>query len=133
MTQTIVQGLEQIHNELEGKKFLLVRANAYDYLKIKDFFDEFEHVEFSDFTPNPLYEQVCRGVKLFNQRQCEVIVAVGGGSTIDVAKCINCLLYTSTDVGKIRSRNEFFNKVKEEFGENCIVHTISVVMDNLWI
>lgn len=88
MSHTIVKGLEQIRPVLEGRKFLLVRDSAYDYLKIKEFFDALPHVEFSEFTPNPLYEQMCKGIELFNKEQCELVVAVGGGSTIDVAKCI---------------------------------------------
>lgn len=99
MSQKIVKGLEQIRPVLEDKKFLLVRDSAYDYLKIKEFFDALPHVAFSEFTPNPLYEQVCKGIELFNKEQCELIVAVGGGSTIDVAKCIKlyCKMDSSTN------------------------------------
>lgn len=43
---------------------------------------------FSDFTPNPLYEQVCNGIELLKTSNCDTILAVGGGSAIDVAKCI---------------------------------------------
>ena len=43
---------------------------------------------FQDFTPNPLYESVVKGVNLFRQEQCDGILAVGGGSAMDVAKCI---------------------------------------------
>lgn len=43
---------------------------------------------FSDFTPNPLYEQVCNGIELLKSSNCDTILAVGGGSAIDVAKCI---------------------------------------------
>lgn len=95
MEQTIIKGLEQIRPLLEGRKFLLVRDSAYDYLKIKKFFDAIPHVEFSGFMPNPLYEQVCNGIELFNGEKCDLIVAVGGGSTIDVAKCIK--LYCRMD------------------------------------
>ncbi len=95
MSQRIIKGLEQIRELLAGKNFLLVRDSAYDNLKIKEFFDEFPHIEFSDFTPNPLYEQVCKGVELFHNQKCELIVAVGGGSAIDVAKCIK--LYCKMD------------------------------------
>lgn len=95
MGQTIVKGLGQICPVLEGKKLLLVRDSAYDFMEIKKFFDAIPHVEFSEFTPNPLYEQVCKGVELFNREQCELIIAVGGGSTIDVAKCIK--LYCKMD------------------------------------
>ncbi len=43
---------------------------------------------FRDFKPNPLYESVVKGVELFREEQCDSIMAVGGGSAMDVAKCI---------------------------------------------
>lgn len=45
-------------------------------------------VRFSDFQPNPLYESVVNGVEMFHAENCDSIIAVGGGSAIDVAKCI---------------------------------------------
>ena len=45
-------------------------------------------VRFMDFQPNPLYENVCSGVELFQREACDAVIAVGGGSAIDVAKCI---------------------------------------------
>ena len=45
-------------------------------------------VVFSDYQPNPLYENVQAGVKLFREDGCDSIIAVGGGSAMDVAKCI---------------------------------------------
>ena len=45
-------------------------------------------VRFSDFQPNPLYESVVEGVKLLRNEGCDAIIAVGGGSAMDVAKCI---------------------------------------------
>ena len=56
-------------------------------------------VVFDEFAPNPLYEQVCKGVELFNAEGCDTIVAVGGGSAIDVAKCIK--LYCKMQVGEL--------------------------------
>ena len=47
-----------------------------------------EMVAFRDFQPNPLYESVTAGTALFRSRQCDGIMAVGGGSAMDVAKCI---------------------------------------------
>lgn len=95
MAQKIVNGIDDILDQIKNQKFLLVRDRAYNYLKIKPLFDAIPHVEFSEFTPNPLYEQVCEGVKIFNDNECNMIVAVGGGSTIDVAKCIK--LYCRMD------------------------------------
>lgn len=47
-----------------------------------------QSIGFHDFHPNPLYESVVNGVELFRAEQCDAIIAVGGGSTMDVAKCI---------------------------------------------
>ena len=52
-------------------------------------------VRFSDFRPNPAYESVVKGVDAFRRGKCEAIIAVGGGSAIDVAKCIK--LYSRMD------------------------------------
>lgn len=95
MAQTIVKRIEDIIDVIENKKFLLVRGGTYGHLDIKNILDAMPHAEFTDFTPNPLYEQVCEGVKLFNRENCEMIIAVGGGSAIDVAKCIK--LYCKMD------------------------------------
>ena len=53
----------------------------------KDSFN-FEYELFTDFTPNPDYTQVCEGLKQYRESGCDFIVSIGGGSTIDVAKCI---------------------------------------------
>ena len=45
-------------------------------------------VKFSDFSPNPKYEDIIKGISLFKVSECDAIMAVGGGSAIDVAKCI---------------------------------------------
>lgn len=52
-------------------------------------------VRFSDFQPNPLYESVADGVARFRAAGCDAILAVGGGSAMDVAKCVK--LYANLD------------------------------------
>lgn len=43
---------------------------------------------FSDFRPNPTFDSVLRGIAAFRRSGADWIFAVGGGSAIDVAKCI---------------------------------------------
>ena len=50
-------------------------------------------VRFMDFQPNPRYESVVEGVRLFREACCDGILAVGGGSAMDVAKCIKLYAY----------------------------------------
>ena len=69
----------------------MVIDSSYPFLNIKDAIEALPvegKVKFSDFTPNPLYEQVCNGIELLKSSNCDTILAVGGGSAIDVAKCI---------------------------------------------
>jgi alcohol dehydrogenase class IV len=76
---------------LEGKsKVLLVCGPSLRFLQIKKYFDDKaeKFVKFDDFQPNPLYESVVRGVDTFHKESCDSIIAVGGGSAMDVAKCI---------------------------------------------
>ena len=92
--QKIINGianLPAILKEVGCKKLFLVIDSSYPFLNIKDAIEALpveEKVKFSDFTPNPLYEQVCNGIELLKQSKCDTILAVGGGSAIDVAKCI---------------------------------------------
>ena len=94
MTQKIVNGIAQlpaILKEVGCEKIFLVVDSSYPFLNIKDAIEALpvkERVMFSDFTPNPLYEQVCNGIELLKTSNCDTILAVGGGSAIDVAKCI---------------------------------------------
>jgi alcohol dehydrogenase class IV len=71
--------------------------------------------------PDPTYDQVAAGVALANSHGSEVIVAVGGGSSIDAAKIISASA-TSTDnpadwVG--------FGKVKHEVLKLYVMPTTS--------
>lgn len=110
MNQIIVSSVEQLRNVIRGKKFLLVRGSTYTQLRIKGFLDEFPHVEFSGFTSNPLYEQVCSGIALFNKENCELLVAVGGGSAIDVANCIKIFCQMDSRINYLE-QNVFDSKI----------------------
>lgn len=91
MKQTILQGIENLQNVLEGAtKVFLVCDSSFPFLNIKEDIENMgvPHVVFSDFSPNPVYEDVCKGIDLFHITKCDTLLAVGGGSAIDVAKCI---------------------------------------------
>ena len=91
--QEIVQGIvhlpEVIAKERKRKLFLVTDA-SYPFLSIRSDVEALamEKVVFSDFTSNPVFEDVCKGVRLFRESGCEALMAIGGGSAIDVAKCI---------------------------------------------
>ncbi|MBQ4570308.1 MAG: lactaldehyde reductase [Bacilli bacterium] len=61
-----------------------------------------EYVLFSDIKPNPTIENVQAGVEAYKQSGAEVIVAVGGGSSIDTAKAIGIII-TNPEFADVRS------------------------------
>ena len=93
--QRILEGISALKTALEGSgKVFLVCDGSLPYLNIGPAVEAAivgigsPVRKFSDFGSNPLYESVCKGVEEFNSSGCDTIVAVGGGSSIDVAKCI---------------------------------------------
>ncbi len=101
MPQKILSGpgwRQTLGLELAGqKKLLLVCGGSYDRLGIREDIEALpvELVRFGGFSSNPKYEEVCAGVELLHREQCGSVLAVGGGSAIDVAKCIK--LYCRMD------------------------------------
>lgn len=95
--------LDQWIQENGCKKILMVCDGSIWYMD--GFNKHLEEVEktgvemigFRDFQPNPLYESVVKGVELFNDEKCDGIMAVGGGSALDVAKCIKLYSNLSGD------------------------------------
>ncbi len=82
-------------------KLLLVHGASMEKLEIGAYFRTLEErtgirvIHFTDFQPNPLYESAVKGVQVFHEERCDAIAAVGGGSAMDVAKCIK--LYSNMD------------------------------------
>lgn len=85
------------------KKILVVCGNSCSRLNIGRFLEErifhkqLDAVFFRDFSPNPDYASVVKGVDVFNAEGCDSILAIGGGSAMDTAKCIK--LYASMPAG----------------------------------
>lgn len=78
-----------------GKKVLLVygggsikRTGLYD--TVKKLLEPFEVHELPGIEPNPKLNSVEAGAKICKEHGIEVILAVGGGSTIDACKHIAC-------------------------------------------
>ena len=98
------QALLDYLQQKQIRKLFLVCDQSIKLLSLDHFFTmlpekyQIQVERFSDFHPNPLYESVVAGVEAFRCFQGELIVAVGGGSAMDVAKCIK--LYSNMDPSK---------------------------------
>ncbi len=106
-TTNVIDELNHIFDQEQISKVLLVCDSAFDYLQTKDEYLKMNvpYEIFDQFTPNPLYEDVVKGVRMFREGRCDAIVAVGGGSSIDVAKCIK--LYSSMNDSRLYLDQEY--------------------------
>lgn len=93
--------LDKYFEENAIRNIFLVCDGSIPFLRLDEYLKELPQrlginvVRFDDFSPNPVYESVVKGVELFCKRKNDLIFAVGGGSAIDVAKCIK--LYSNMD------------------------------------
>ena len=70
---------------LKDKNPILVCDDAFDSFGIKL---PCVYSRFSDFNSNPRYEDAMAGVEVLRKNNSDFILAIGGGSSIDVAKSI---------------------------------------------
>jgi alcohol dehydrogenase class IV len=57
---------------------------------------------FSHVSPNPRDEEVREGTALYLKAECDGILAVGGGSPMDAAKCIGIMVANTRDILEFR-------------------------------
>jgi alcohol dehydrogenase len=53
---------------------------------------------FTQVTPNPRIEEIAAGALVYADQACDIIIALGGGSPIDCAKCIGLLVANQGDI-----------------------------------
>ncbi|ARN73865.1 phosphonoacetaldehyde reductase [Oceanicoccus sagamiensis] len=87
------QLLSEYLSSLNVKKLLLVTGkSSYQNCGAQQAFDAvlagYDCFYYNEFSPNPKFEEVMSGVELARGEGVDLIIAVGGGSAIDVAKCI---------------------------------------------
>ena len=87
-----------------GKRVLLAygggsikRVGLYDTIMTLLNEGGFTVTELSGIEPNPRIESVAEGVRLCKENDVDVILAVGGGSTIDCSKAIACGVFYEGD------------------------------------
>lgn len=77
--------------------FLVTGNNSYEDSGAKSiiggFLKDYNTFQFTDFETNPKLPDIEKGIKLFKKNNCDFVIAVGGGSAIDVAKSINIFAF----------------------------------------
>ncbi len=95
---TSIRKIEEILEEENVKKVFLVTgktsfkiSGAEDLLK--DILSKYSVFRFSNFSPNTKIEEIENGLREFETDEFDIIIAVGGGSVIDIAKAIKSFYF----------------------------------------
>lgn len=110
MPTKVLFGAGQLGNlhleQMPGKKALIVTSNGsstkkYGYLEAVE--RELDlagvgHVLFDEVRPNPTNHNVMDGASKARQNGCDFVVALGGGSVMDCAKCIGLMMVNEGDL-----------------------------------
>ncbi len=78
-----------------NKIFLITGRDSFEKTIIKkvilEILKDYEFFQFNNFSPNPKINDIKRGLDLFKEQEFDVILSVGGGSVLDMGKCISIL------------------------------------------
>ncbi len=95
--QQILSAAERLEKFFKENKirrvFLVTGGKSYSTSGAENMFhrilSSYEVDKFNDFSSNPKLEEMERGISIFKKKKYDAIVAIGGGSVIDMAKLIN--------------------------------------------
>ncbi len=91
-----ISKFKEILNYTKSKKiFLVTGKKSYATSGAQKYFEGInkyaEVFHFDDFASLPKYEDILKGIETYKDFNPDLVVAVGGGSVIDVAKSVNIL------------------------------------------
>ena len=69
---------------------------------------------FSNFSGNPIGENVEEGVVEFNKNKCDGVIAVGGGSALDVGKAIAFMCAQSRPIWDFEDIGDYWKRANED-------------------
>lgn len=93
------------------------------------------HVMFTDVKPNPTAVCVDEAVALFKEHDCDSIIAIGGGSSLDVAKAVGVVAKFGGEIGDYEGMNTVpgpivpFIAIPTTAGTGSEVTSFSVITD----
>lgn len=95
-----------------------------------------DYIVFADIEPNPYAETVMKGIAAYKENNCDMILAVGGGSAIDFGKAVGVMVHNRGHILDYRRGKEQVTKplpvlfvISTTVGTGSEVTAVSVVTD----
>ncbi|MDA3891218.1 MAG: phosphonoacetaldehyde reductase [Salinivirgaceae bacterium] len=104
--QNNIKELKTAIEQFDSKRIFLVRGkNSFTNSGAEEFINkllfEKQIISFSNFETNPQLSDIKKGIELFIKQPIDLIVAIGGGSIIDMAKLISLFAYQTENLEDI--------------------------------
>jgi len=123
MEQKIYSGLDSLDNLLnilekyDVSRILIVTGKSSftssgAEMFIKRALSKYKTIFFNNFDPNPRLDDALKGIDLLNKNSIDLIIAIGGGSVLDMAKLIKALYKTPHAANNIVSGAQSINDPK---------------------
>ena len=111
--------LEKACVEIKTLKPLLVTDKDLinlEFIKdlVNDLEKKFKLSTFSNFSGNPTGENVDEGVEVFKKNSCDSVVAIGGGSALDVGKAIAFMSGQSRPIWDFEDIGDYWKRADEK-------------------
>lgn len=111
--QETLNSLNQLPGALKSyrlNKPLIVTSNFLTK-QIKEFLEKegINFALFDKFSANPIYENVLEALAIFKKSKCDSIISIGGGSAIDIAKCLKLFLPLKDDENYLKQEHKYIN------------------------
>lgn len=94
--QAIIEKIEDLEEYLKKNKIrkplVVIDSFLIGSLTTKKLENICSPIYFSDFKPNPIYEDVIVAKDVYKNNSCDAIISIGGGSAIDTAKALKLFL-----------------------------------------
>ena len=81
---------------------------------VNDLEKKFKLSTFSNFSGNPTGENVDEGVEVFKKNSCDSVVAIGGGSALDVGKAIAFMSGQSRPIWDFEDIGDYWKRADEK-------------------
>jgi len=100
-------------SNLDDPVFMITGNYSYELSGAAEFFsymlDRKRYVRFSEFSPNPNINNLQLALDAFRNSNAKLIIAVGGGSAIDLAKLVNFFAALNIEPGEYLKNKETVN------------------------
>ncbi len=111
--------LEKACIEIKTLKPLLVTDKDLinlEFIKdlVNDLEKKFKLSTFSNFSGNPTGENIDEGVEIFKKNSCDGVVAIGGGSALDVGKAIAFMSGQSRPIWDFEDIGDYWKRADEK-------------------